>query len=224
MKKKTKCILFVILLLTGGLAYGQTRTVTLIWTPSPSPDVAGYHIFRAEVQGGPYTQINSALIPHTGAAKETWTDPGAPVGKTYYYVATAENTSGLQSIYSNEATWFVVNPENPLPPADFEIEGMGPIAFLSWGNMAGVDKFEIYYQKMKFNKKDDRYLAQGKLTKAGETTGSSFIHRLPAARFYEIRAVYKDVSLSSKTEIYDPAARQNPGQSRNRKQLPENPL
>jgi len=73
--------------------------VVLNWTASTSPDVAGYNIYRGSVHGGPYTEVNSALIGATN-----YYDSSVQPGSTYYYVTTAVNTSGQESAYSNEAS------------------------------------------------------------------------------------------------------------------------
>jgi hypothetical protein len=75
-----------------------THSVTLRRTPSSSTFV-GFNIYRGTVPGGPYTQINSALV-----STPTYTDTNVTSGQTYYYVATQLNASGDQSAYSNETT------------------------------------------------------------------------------------------------------------------------
>ncbi len=72
--------------------------VTLNWTASTSPGIAGYNAFRSTTSGGPYAQLNTSLISTTNYVDQTVTS-----GTTYYYVTTAVNNQGLQSSYSNEA-------------------------------------------------------------------------------------------------------------------------
>ena len=73
-------------------------SVTLTWAASTS-SVAGYNVYRGTVSGGPYTKINSSLI--TGL---TYTDSTVVSGTEYYYVATAVDSSGDESVNSNEAS------------------------------------------------------------------------------------------------------------------------
>jgi len=80
------------------------HTVALSWADSGS-GVVGYNVFRGNVSGGPYTQINSAVT--TTAA---YTDNTVVSGQTYYYVTTAVNESGTQSGYSNEAQGAIPTP------------------------------------------------------------------------------------------------------------------
>jgi hypothetical protein len=87
----------VVVALTGtGNNPPPPPSVTLTWDGSGSP-VSGYNVFRGNVSGGPYAQINSALDPNT-----LYEDNNVTSGKTYYYVTTAVNSSGEQSTYSNE--------------------------------------------------------------------------------------------------------------------------
>jgi fibronectin type 3 domain-containing protein len=61
--------------------------------------VSGYNVYRGAVSGGPYTLLNTSLI--TGLS---YTDTSVQSGATYYYVTTAVDSSGVESVYSNEVT------------------------------------------------------------------------------------------------------------------------
>jgi len=69
----------------------------LSWTASVTATVVGYNMYRGTVSGGPYTKINPALISGTAYVD-------APTTGTYYYVATAVDNTGLESIFSNQTT------------------------------------------------------------------------------------------------------------------------
>lgn len=74
----------------------ETYTVYLAWQPSQS-QVIGYNVYRGLQSGGPYSIINS-LDPNT-----SYIDNSVDSGITYYYVTTAVNSSGQESVYSNQA-------------------------------------------------------------------------------------------------------------------------
>jgi hypothetical protein len=75
----------------------QTYSVGLTWTASTST-VSGYNVYRGTVNGGPYTLVNTSLI-----GTLTYTDSTVQNGVTYYYVATAVDSSGNESAYSTPA-------------------------------------------------------------------------------------------------------------------------
>lgn len=82
----------------------QAHTVTLTWNDSGS-GIAGYRVYRGTTTGGPYVGVNTSLIPAT-----SYTDSSVTSGAKYYYVATAVDTSGNESAYSNEASATIPNP------------------------------------------------------------------------------------------------------------------
>jgi len=72
---------------------GAAPYVTLSWSPSTT-QVSGYNVYRG-TSAGTYSRINSALNPST-----SYTDKAVSPGATYYYAATAVNSSGEESGYS----------------------------------------------------------------------------------------------------------------------------
>ncbi|MBZ5586704.1 MAG: fibronectin type III domain-containing protein [Acidobacteriia bacterium] len=91
--------------LGGVCATGLAHSATLGWTASTSSGVTGYNVYRGLASGGPYTKMNPSLI--TGV---TFTDANVQAGQTYYYVATAVDSSNAESGYSNQVTALVPNP------------------------------------------------------------------------------------------------------------------
>ena len=68
----------------------QSYTVNLYW--NAGTDVSGYNVYRSTSSNGTYAKINSALDPSTA-----YTDSGVTAGATYYYEATAVNSTGQES-------------------------------------------------------------------------------------------------------------------------------
>ena len=73
------------------------HSVTLRFDPSPSPSLQGYRI-RWGNQSGIYTE--QAEIGFSTTATISTLLPG-----TYYFVATAYDVMGLESVPSNEVSW-----------------------------------------------------------------------------------------------------------------------
>ncbi|HSS98473.1 MAG TPA: choice-of-anchor D domain-containing protein [Terriglobales bacterium] len=86
-----------------GVATTQ-HTVGLTWAPSKST-VVGYNVYRGTASGGPYTKLNTSAIVTT-----SFSDRTVKSGSTYYYVTTAVNSSGTESIKSNEVRTVIPTP------------------------------------------------------------------------------------------------------------------
>jgi uncharacterized repeat protein (TIGR01451 family) len=78
------------------------HSVHLSWAPSSS-SVVGYHVYRGQVSGGPYSSASSSVDALS------FDDSGVADGTTYYYVVTAVDSSGAESAYSNQATAQIPN-------------------------------------------------------------------------------------------------------------------
>ncbi len=81
-----------------GAAPAVQHTVALNWGASTST-VAGYNVYRSQVSGNAYVKINSSLI-----GGMSYSDGNVQSGQTYFYVATAIDASGNESVYSNETS------------------------------------------------------------------------------------------------------------------------
>lgn len=84
--------------LSGTGAQVSSHTVALSWTASTST-VSGYNVYRSTTSGSGYVKVNSSLLPGL-----TYTDSNLQSATTYYYVTTAVNSGGTESVYSNQAT------------------------------------------------------------------------------------------------------------------------
>jgi len=102
--KKIYCLLAVFFIF--GVAWAEDVPVTLQWEQEMSADLAGWKIYKSETPGGPYTAIID--MPYDGNELPTY-----EVGYTLtvsgeggvYFVATAYDTDGNESNYSNEAVY-----------------------------------------------------------------------------------------------------------------------
>ena len=74
----------------------QAHSVALSWNASTSA-VSGYNIYRSTMSGSSYLRINSSLV-----AGLNYTDSTVQNGTTYYYVTTGVDSTGIESVYSNQ--------------------------------------------------------------------------------------------------------------------------
>jgi hypothetical protein len=77
------------------------HSVALTWNASTST-VSGYNVYRSTVSGGSYTKINASPV-----AVLNYIDLTVQSGATYFYVATAIDSSGNESVNSIEVSAIV---------------------------------------------------------------------------------------------------------------------
>jgi hypothetical protein len=77
---------------------GYTAQVTLAWDPNTEQDMAGYKVYY-----GTASRVYNWFFDAGNVT--TYTATGLPDGATYYFAATAYDTSGIESAYSAEAIW-----------------------------------------------------------------------------------------------------------------------
>jgi len=80
------------------------HSVDLTWNASTSV-VVGYNVYRGTKSGGPYSKMNSSLDGSTA-----YTDSTVQAGQTYFFVTTAVDATGAESVYSNEVTAVIPTP------------------------------------------------------------------------------------------------------------------
>ena len=61
--------------------------------------MAGYNVYRSTVSSTQYAKVNSSLV-----GSLAYTDTTVLSGTIYYYVTTAVDASGNESVHSNEVS------------------------------------------------------------------------------------------------------------------------
>ena len=90
--------------LSGTGVQPVAHSAGLSWIASPST-VIGYNVYRATISGGPYTLLNTSLVPTT-----QYSDANVQSGQTYYYVVTAVDSSNKESAYSDQSSATIPTP------------------------------------------------------------------------------------------------------------------
>ena len=125
--RKTLVALFIML----ALAVAHAARVLLTWDPDPEPDIAGYRIYY-----GTNSRVYQVIVD-VGNVTNTIVS-GLERGLTWYFAATAYNTSSLESDLSEEVSLYL--PDHPAAPENVQVflglEGstnvVGP-----WTNIVG---------------------------------------------------------------------------------------
>lgn len=89
--------------------------VTLTWT-APTPAPAGYFVYRALFSGSPATCGTFAKLNTTAVTVTNYTDSTVANDTAYCYAATAVNSSGTESGFSNTSNAVIP----PAPPTNFK--------------------------------------------------------------------------------------------------------
>jgi len=93
------------LILTFSATFAHSAEVTLVWDPNTAPDLAGYKIYyKTESSGAPYngTGVTEGDSPIDVGNQTEFTLHSLTDDVTYFFVATAYDTEGLESDYSEE--------------------------------------------------------------------------------------------------------------------------
>lgn len=100
--KAMRLLISVLLLLTVALFTqgAQGAQVTVAWNPSSDSTVKGYKLYWG-TQTGQY-----ALLADVGGSTNEVVS-NLQAGSTYYFAATSYNAQGVESIYSNEASYAI---------------------------------------------------------------------------------------------------------------------
>ena len=106
MSKHKWKILLVVLLFLCWPAIAGAASVTLAWDKSTSADVVGYRVYQSLISGS-YTFGEGIAVAYTDGTSEyinKVTIDNLTPGIRYYFVVTAVNSSGAESLPSNEVS------------------------------------------------------------------------------------------------------------------------
>jgi hypothetical protein len=118
---------------------GHCAQVSLTWDPNRESDLAGYKIYSGTQPGNYPKNIDVGKVT-------TYTLNGLDLGITYYIAATAYNTQGLESSFSNEVAYTVPSCSYAILPSSASFStsgGSGSVnvttqAGCNWGTSASI--------------------------------------------------------------------------------------
>jgi len=100
------CVLLVVIFTSQPYAESANKTqisAELSWTPNSEPDLVGYKVYRSKISGnhvvGAFLKKISCAPNNTNCSR--FIDFAAR-GKTFYYVVSAFDSNGNESVFSKE--------------------------------------------------------------------------------------------------------------------------
>jgi len=113
---KNTLVMFVVVLLTGGLAWadGEVNPRGLTWDHNTESDLAGYLLYKATASGEQELDGVSFAVS-VPAGTNTWMFPAELVDGVFYWVVSARDIAGNESGPSNEV-YVEFNTTPPAPP------------------------------------------------------------------------------------------------------------
>jgi hypothetical protein len=123
---------------------GHCAQVSLTWDPNSESDLAGYKIYSGTQSGTYQNNIDVGNVT-------TYILNGLTLGQTYYIVATAYNTQGLESGFSNELVYTVPSCSYAISPSSASFPASGGSGSVSittqascnWGTSASASWLTI---------------------------------------------------------------------------------
>lgn len=82
---------------TGLTVVPGVKRVFLTWNENRESDIAGYHVYRSLTSGRDYTRLTDTMVKHT-----TYSDVSVRSGMVYFYMITAVDETGNESLPSKE--------------------------------------------------------------------------------------------------------------------------
>lgn len=101
---KTPTIKIPVTVVVTPAAVPVAHNVKLTWAASTSSSIAGYNVLRSAISGGPYALL--AYVP----SGLLYLDAVVLAGTTYFYVVTAVNAAGAESVNSTEVAAAIPTP------------------------------------------------------------------------------------------------------------------
>jgi len=92
-----------VITLTSFTAQVKGAQVDVAWTTGSEVDTVGFNVLRSTAAAGPFTQVNTGLVPAqgtgAGGASYTFLDASATSGQTYYYELVDLDNQGQSTIH-----------------------------------------------------------------------------------------------------------------------------
>ncbi|MGB4978155.1 MAG: S8 family serine peptidase [Anaerolineae bacterium] len=154
-------------------ANGGEGFADLMWTQTDFDLLAGFNLYKATSQAGPYTRLNSTIIP---PEQRTWRDTTVIPGQPYYYKFTVIKTDMTESDFSNVATATPIDTIPPViqhTPLTSATPGLGLTFYADVTDNVTVQSVTLFHRQMGTSTYTSRPMAR--------TTGNRYSATLPGS-------------------------------------------
>jgi hypothetical protein len=114
-------------------------SVTLAWDANTAPGVSGYNLYYGETIGNYTNKVVAGNVTSFAVA-------GLTESKTYYFVVTCHNASGLESDFSNLVSFRVPDPNSGPAISAINVTENGPA--ITWNSVSGTSYSVFYKDKL----------------------------------------------------------------------------
>ncbi len=166
--------------------------LTLDWTANGEYDVAGYNIYRAMSETGPYTRLTSQPVAAT-----TYQETGLANGTTYWYRITAVDTSGNESAQSAAKSGMPRDASPPAAPTGLVAEPRTSKVILIWNDNAepdlkGYHVYRAVYETGPYTRITGTPVTVSRYSDTGLANGTTYWYKVTAVDVSTNESGYSD--------------------------------
>src|SRR5688572_25479905 len=132
-------ILIAILSIPLAASLHAAGNVTLAWDANTGPGISGYNVYYGGTLGN-YTNKTAA------GNVTSFSVVGLTEARTYYFVVTCYNSSGLESDFSSHVSYTVPAPNSGPTISTINVTGNGPA--ITWSSVSGTSYSVLYKDKL----------------------------------------------------------------------------
>lgn len=132
-------ILIAILSIPLTASLQAAGSATLAWDANTEPGISGYNVYFGETIGNYTNKIAAGNLT-------SFTVAGLTESKTYYFVVTCYNGSGLESDFSSHVSYTVPAPNSGPTISTINVTGNGPA--ITWSSVSGTSYGVFYKDKL----------------------------------------------------------------------------
>ncbi|MBP7653962.1 carboxypeptidase regulatory-like domain-containing protein, partial [Candidatus Dependentiae bacterium] len=176
---------------TGIIADAGIGQAVIRWTANAEQDLSGYNVYRSQTSGSGFVKINGPLLTSL-----QFTNYALQLNQTYYYVVTAVDKAGNESVFSVQIGITITQTPPPAAPRDLSVSaGNGKIT-LTWTanselDISGYNVYRSLTSGSGFVKINSSLILQNNFTDTAIVNGTKY--------YYNISAVNTQLQESSKS-------------------------